>query len=363
LEKLCAKQLKSLHASFIFAGVPAFARSGSAPHVRVAGVEVFSILNSEVVDPMKWNNIGAIASLSALVFAGSASAANIAFVSFHNSNTASAAAQGVLGAGADAPDKGYTDLLTANGHTVTRILTADNLDTSTLNSFDLVIVGRSVNSAHYQQAPEPANWHSVLTKPAIFMGGYTLRNVRLGYTTGGTIPDTGGAGNPTGEIKLEALQPGHPIFAGVTLDGSNIMVNNYTTPLPTVGVAPATPSLQRGISVNTDPLIAGGTVLAKVATVGDPANSGTGMIIGSFPAGTLMGTGQTLSAPRLVFLSGTREANGHSSETAGFFDLTADGQRLFLNAVAHMASVPEPATPTLAVMAMAGLGLFRRRAR
>lgn len=311
---------------------------------------------------MKWNNVGAIATLlGAALCATAASAANIAWVTFHATDSpASAAAQGVLGAGADAPDKGYTDLLTANGHTVTRILTADNLDTTPLNAYDLVIIGRSINSANYQQANETLAWNTTLTKPAIVMSGYALRNVRLGLTTGGTIPDTGGAGNPTGVIQLEALQPGHPVFAGVPLDASNVMVNPYTTALPTVGT---TPVLQRGISVNTDPLVAGGTVLAKVATAGDGGNSGTGMIIATWPAGTVTATGNTLTAPRMAFLSGTREGAGQSSEIAGFFDLDADGRRLFLNAVAHMASIPEPATPTLAVMAMAGLGLFRRRVR
>jgi hypothetical protein len=318
---------------------------------------------------MKRKIIGTFFSLlSATLIAGSASAANIAWVSFHATDLASANAAGVLGVGANAPDKGYTDFLTANGHTVTRVLTADgNAALATvLNAFDLVIVGRSVNSGHYELDAETNAWNSLVTKPTIIMGGYTLRNNRLGYTTGTTMPDAGGATNPTGVVRLQVNNPAHPIFAGIALDGTNTMVNPYNTALPTVGVAPATPLLQRGISVNSDPITAGGTVLATINTAGDGANGG--MIISKWAPGTVMNNNpaapmDVLGGHRLVFLSGTREANTHSSETAGFYDLDADGARMFLNAVNFMAAIPEPATPTLAAFALAGLGMFRRRAR
>jgi hypothetical protein len=66
-----------------------------------------------------------------------------------------------------------------------------------------------------------------------------------------------------------------------------------------------------GISVNTNPITPGGTILATVNRAGDPANGG--MIIGEFPAGTSMsnGTSDSLAGTRLVFLSGSRE-NGIS---------------------------------------------------
>ena len=63
------------------------------------------------------------------------------------------------------------------------------------------------------------------------------------------------------------------------------------------------------------------------------------MVIAEFPAGTSLihdgGAGtDVLAAPRLVFLSGAREASsGKSSETAGMYDLSEDGAKMFLNAV------------------------------
>lgn len=323
---------------------------------------------------MKWTysrSFAALVGAATLLVANCASAANIAWVTFHGTATpASANAQTVLGAGANAPDKAYTDLLAANGHTVTRVLTADGSAAlaTTLNAYDLVIIGRGINSAHYEVDAETAAWNTLVTKPMIVTSGYTLRNNRMGYTTGTTIPDAGGAGNPTGVVRLQVNNPAHPIFAGVSLDGSNTMVNAYNTALPSITTVNGAVT-QRGISVNTNALAGGGTLLATINTTGDAANGG--MIIGQWATGASMGTSPAdiLGGPRLVFLTGTREhdagATGiaSSSEIAGFYDLTPDGEKMFLNAVRYMAAIPEPATPTLAALAMSGLGLMRRRAR
>jgi hypothetical protein len=290
-----------------------------------------------------------------------ASAVNIAWVSFHADPTdLPSTAAGTFGF-TKAPDVGYTDLLKANGHTVTRYLTQDAPNVSLLNSFDLVIISRSVNSGHYELDAETAAWNSI-NAPTIIMGGYTLRNNRLGFTTGTTIPDTAGG------IKLTVNQPSHPIFNGVALDGTNTMVNDYAS---VVSLPHAPNTLQRGISVNTNAVAGGGQVLATVGTAADPAVNG--MVVGYWPTGSVMGTAppDTLGGPRLVFLSGSREAanqmipapgpTGTSSETAGIYDLSQDGARMFLNAVNFMAAIPEPSTVTLILIAVAGLGLIRKR--
>src|SRR5689334_17936108 len=108
--------------------------------------------------------------------------AKIAWVSFHSGDNAPDAA--AAGAGfTQAPDVEYTRLLAAAGHQVTRYVTTATPDTNLLNSFDIVIISRSVPSGNYQTAASTALWHG-LTKPTILMGGYILRNSRLGYTTG-----------------------------------------------------------------------------------------------------------------------------------------------------------------------------------
>jgi hypothetical protein len=270
--------------------------------------------------------------LCALVSTLSANAANIAWVSFHpGDDTPSAAA--ITAGFTQAPDVGYTQLLAANGHTVTRFLTADAPDPA-LNGFDLVIIGRSVNSGHYELDAETAAWNGI-TAPMMIMSGYTLRNNRLGFTTGTTIPDT------AGPVGLAVNVPSHPIFAGIALDAGNVMVNSFA------GIATFNSVTQRGISVNTSPIAPGGTVLATIATVGDPAVNG--MVIGEWLAGATMATSpaDTLGGRRLVFLSGSRE-DASPSDKAGIYDLTADGQLMFLNAVNYMASpIPEPSTCVL----------------
>ncbi len=288
--------------------------------------------------------------LFSLAGALSASAANIAWVSFHSGDNAPTAAAVTAGF-TKAPDIGYTNLLAANGHTVTRIVQSGTPNAALLNSFDLIIVGRSVASGSFQGAGATA-WNA-LTAPTIMMSGYTLRASRAGFTTGETMPDTF---IPTDAIvdtiRLTVNNPAHPVFAGVSLDGSNTTVNAFASEV-TFGT-----NVQAGISVNNNPLAGSGTLLARVGTAGDPAVNGP--VIAEWLAGATMANtpASVLGGHRLVFLSGSRE-RGITSEAAGIFDLTADGTRMLLNAVDYMA-VPEPTTFTLGVLGAACL-LRRRR--
>jgi hypothetical protein len=102
--------------------------------------------------------------------------------------------------------------------------------------------------------------------------------------------------------------------------------------------------------VNTDPIAGGGTILATVATAGDPAVNG--MVIGEWQAGATMATSpaNTLGGRRLVFLSGSRE-QGITSEGSGIFDLASDGETLFLNAVEYMTSPAPPEITSIRVNA------------
>jgi hypothetical protein len=285
-----------------------------------------------------------------------ASAANIAWVTFHqDANMASAGAMGAVPPHTVAPDKPYTDLLTANGHTVTRVLTTNDAPAAhiaQLNAFDLVIIGRSVDSGHYQTDAETAAYNSI-TAPMIISSGYLIRNNRLGFTSGNTIPDTFISGTST-DVRLTVNKPSHPIFAGVPLDGSNTMVNPFASLVTFSGAE------QRGISVNTSPVNPGGHVLATVGTAGDPALGG--MMIGKWSPGDIMvndGVDDILAGHRLVFLTGSREVNTISTQTAGLFDLGPDGGRLLLNAVDFMLNVPEPSS--LALCGFMAAALIRRR--
>ncbi len=250
---------------------------------------------------------------------------SVVFVSFHDTEAPDATAAGV--GLTEASDKGYTDLLKVNGYTVTRFLTANDVDVSTLPPADLIIIGRAVSSGNYQQANETVAWNGI-SKPVMILGGYILRNSRLGFTAGGTMVDT------VGDVKLTVTDPSHPIFAGIALDANNTMANVYAGIESFVGQDP--PIVQRGISVNTDAAAGNGTVLASIATAEDPAVGG--LIIGEWKAGSVMsnGSADVLGGDRIVFLTGSREADGFTGgNAAGFYDLEPDGQKMFLNAVAY----------------------------
>jgi hypothetical protein len=186
------------------------------------------------------------------------------------------------------------------------------------------------------------------------MSGYIERQNRLGYVTASTTPP-----DTAGDVKLVIANPSHPIFAGIALDGTNTMANNFAG----LAVSPVDgTTLQRGISVNVDPLAGGGTLLATIATAADPAFGGG--VIAEWPAGATLsnGTSSVLGGPRLVFLSGSREASGVTSQSAGIFDLTPDGAQMFLNAVQYMA-VPEPGTFAMSAMGAVCLYAAARRRR
>lgn len=264
--------------------------------------------------------------------------AKIAWVSFHAADDQPSG--GAAGAGFTlAPDIEYTRLLTSAGHTVTRYVTTATPDIDYLHTFDLVIISRSNPSGNFQPAASAELWHS-LTNPTIQLGGYALRATRLGYFSGETIPDVSST-----LVRLNVKDPAHPIFKGIAVDpNSKNMVNGFATRVTYNG------TLQRGISVNNNPVPTGATVLASVGTTGDAAINGT--VIAEYPKGTTMRNTPPLPTQghRLVFLTGSRE-QGISSEGAGIFDLDSDGAKMFLNAVNYMAGFTEAEPPEITLSA------------
>ncbi|MEN6427483.1 MAG: PA14 domain-containing protein [Phycisphaerales bacterium] len=250
----------------------------------------------------------------------------VLWVSFHGADDAPSA--GAAGVGlTQAADIGYTDLLKAEGYDVVRYLQTGTPDLSIVNAADLVMISRSVASGSFQNAAA-TTWNGA-TVPMIVLNGYASRSSRMGYYTGTNIPDI------TGDIKLAVADPTHAIFAGISLtDG--VMDNPYAG----LAVYPTDGTNAAGISVVTNPIGEGGTVLATLAEASGSVTAGS-VIIAEWPAGATLthdgGAGtDTLAAPRLLFLTGSRENNSKSSETAGMFDLYEDGAQMFLNAVAYM---------------------------
>jgi hypothetical protein len=292
--------------------------------------------------PLKNMKTQLLGYLCVLTMAAPAAAVDIAWIGMHATDAPhqDAANHGYT----TATDIGYVDLLRNDGHSVTRLLTQTPANATTgqafidnLNTFDLVIVSRQVGSGDYGEGTgagadavtERTRWHSGVTKPMMLMSGYVLRNNRLQFMTGDTIPDAPTTNPATGAVVLTAAVPNHSIFEGITLDGSNNM-NFAMYPIS----APDGSAMQ-GISVVTDPIAGGGTVLARVSS--SAASGANGMLIGHWPAGAVLG-GNTLAAPRMAFMSGTREpiAPNNQIPIAGVKDLTAAGDQLFLNSVCFM---------------------------
>ena len=273
----------------------------------------------------------------------------------HSADNSPTAAAGTAGF-TQAPDVAYTNFLTANGHTVTRIVATAAPNVATLSGYDLVIIGRSNISANFQTNESANAWNSI-TAPTIIMSAYLTRNSRLGFATGANVPDTFIFNNSAVDsIRLKANNPLSPVFSGVPLDGTNTMTGNFASEI-TFGL-----NVQRGISIIADPLAPGATILATVGfstAVADPGLNG--VTIAEWNAGATMSNpaASVLGGKRMVFLSGSRE-QVITSEAAGIFDLDADGQRTFLNAVNYMA-IPEPSALSLAGFGIIAL-LRRRRA-
>jgi hypothetical protein len=262
-----------------------------------------------------------------------ASKPTIAWVSYHAADDephADAAAVGFT----LAPDIGYTDLLSANGYDVTRVLTSQTPNVDYLNTFDLVIISRTASSGHYSGSGATL-WNSI-TAPMINLNGYTLRSSRLGVTDGTTMVDT------TGDVSLAVTDPTHPIFAGIALtDG--VMDNLFAegaVPLPTDGTI-----ISRGISINNNTIDEEGAVLATIAEASADTGPVGGMMIAELPAGATLQNSSgspddVLGGPRLVFLTGSREPDGVTGgQAAALYDLYPDGEQMFLNAVKYMIPV------------------------
>ncbi len=276
-------------------------------------------------------------------------------------------ANGVFGPGAGPyADQGIVNLLTGAGHTVTRYNPADSPtaisagELATLNAADLIIIGRSIGSASFDNAAETLQWNTGITKPLISTNTYMSRNNRLGWFVGSTQPDQ--VLNP-----LTFSNPGDSVSAyiiGATPMSGNTMTNSITEAV----TFPDTAVDIRGTSLITDAPVAGGRIIATTTVT---ANSATGYFIVDFPAGTTVGNGtgpgagQVLGGYRMQFLLGNRESASAPNNTvgsAGFENLSSDGEQMFLRAVnvaLNSGTIPEPGS--VALLGLAGAAFLRRR--
>ena len=230
-------------------------------------------------------------------------------------------------------DLGWTDVLTAAGHNVTRMNDMAELDQGkidAMNAADLVIISRSANSGNYDDGDEPQQWNAI-TSPMINLAAHTVRSNRWKWFDSTSIT--------TGHASITAVDASHPILGGI-----------------------AAADIAELVAAPNDELI------SAVAT----SDGGNGTVLANFASGDVAavlwepgteyyaGSGEVAGDYRLFLPMGQSNISGE--DEWGGYNLTAQGEQIFMNAVDHMMAIPEPATVTLIVIGLLGtLGIRRHR--
>ena len=254
--------------------------------------------------------------------------------------------------GDDTPwDQPWVDLLTAQGYNVDytkgtspgdgywRSLDDDKI--AALNAADRVIVSRDTRSGDYGEDDEPSQWNSVTT-PMILMNPYFARSSRWKW-----FDTTGMAENGNAPL-IDGAPPFDVVFTD--LDVLDETVGTGNTSFVTAKDA------GNGLAIA---LVDDALPAAAEGGIDDLAGS-ISLALWAEGVEFYNGAGQTAGGPRLYFAGGTREGDveGGYFWGAGMYNLTADGEAIFLAAVA---TIPEPAT--IALLGLGGLALLSIRRR
>lgn len=207
-------------------------------------------------------------------------------------------------------DQGLEDWLIAEGYTVDvrpdNWITLDPNKIAELNATDLVIVSRSTTSGNYNTAEKIAAWNGITT-PMINCTAYLTRNSRWKLVNNATIANIA--------PLMKAVDPNHPVFAGVELDPNGLAVLDVT-------VGTGQTSFLTSLDMGNGTLIAQGL-------------GGNYSWIAEWPRGVeyYAGAGQFAGGKRMMFVMGTQEVG---ATPQGAFNLTEVGKKVFGNAVAYM---------------------------
>jgi hypothetical protein len=208
-------------------------------------------------------------------------------------------------------DKGWVDLLRAQGYTVDyrgeagsaspdfqywRTLDAGKI--SELDAADLVIISRNTDSGQYYNGTETAQWNAV-EAPILSLSAYMVRSSRWGWVNATT--------QVISDALMEVTAPAHPVFKGLSL-GANNQVDVVTSSIDAFAVVTYSGN---------------GTLLARRADNGQ-------LWIVEWPAGVQFysGSGQTAGGKRMYMAA------------APSINLTPEGQTVFLNSVKYLLGSP-----------------------
>ncbi len=178
-----------------------------------------------------------------------------------------------------------------------------------LEAADLIIIGRVVSSGTYDDANEAEMWNAIST-PMISQSAHVCR----AYSKWGWF-NTTGTSNKTPRLMLSTYDD-HDIFAGVAID-------------PNGNVDLVDPNAQVTLPNLNEGTVAGNGTLLGVHDEGYP------WIVTWEPGIEYYdGSGQIPAGPRMFL--GVAAGKTMNDLVEGGYNLTADGQTLFLNAVEYM---------------------------
>jgi hypothetical protein len=228
----------------------------------------------------------------------------------------------------------WVDWLEANGYTVdfrpdNWVEPLDDAKIAELEAADLIIASRGMSTGSYDG--DATAWNS-LTTPIICTNAWMIRSNRWLWM------NSTSANKDAGAPFLLALDPAHPIFAGVALDSDGLAEILD----PTVGSG--------NTSFLNDILDVGnGTLLAQSLGVYNTA------WIVEWPAGVeyYEGAGQITGGPRILFMAGTQD-DPYTDENGNIMpvdmlNLNDAGKQMFLNAIEYLLPVKpvDPGTDNL----------------
>jgi len=118
-----------------------------------------------------------------------------------------------------------------------------------------------------------------------------------------------------------ASDTSHPVFDGVTFEADNMVICRDNT-------------IGEGIATFVGSTAVGNGTLIAQALGMDWA------WIAEWAAGVefFAGSGQIAGGPRMLFIAGTQEEDGPPPTPYGAWDLTAEGEKMFRNAINYMLS-------------------------
>jgi hypothetical protein len=218
-------------------------------------------------------------------------------------------------------DQGWIDWLVAEGYTVDarRGYWVEPLDPNRiaeLEAADLILFSRGGNTANYDATGEAAKWNG-LTTPLLDLNAYMIRNKSKWYWMNSNT-GTKDSGSPT----LFAVDPNHPIFAGVALDANDLV--KVLDP----NVGSGNTSFISSLDVGNGTLIASSVSAAPMAWIAEWAPG----------VEFYTGVGQFAGGWRMIFMAGTQDV----SSPQGAFNLNAAGQQILRNMMAYLIAKERP---------------------